>query len=130
MFLIEYLSWRVYRQWARVALAIARLTPHSRTALGFARIDGRTGSISLRFPFNAPGYLIETVHIDGDIAFDVVRCPVANYFREQRAADLCIASWCNLDYALAELTHEMLVRSKTLVNGDDRCDFRVRDLEQ
>jgi L-2-amino-thiazoline-4-carboxylic acid hydrolase len=124
--LIADAAWRVYRQWARIALAIARLMPRSRTALGFARIDRRLGSISLRFPFNAPGYLIETIATDGDVAFDVVRCPIASYFRERQAADLCIASWCNLDYALADLTHQALVRTKTLVNGDDRCDFRLR----
>jgi len=33
--------------------------------------------------------------------------------------------WYNLDYALAELTHEKLLRTKTLVRGDDRCDFRL-----
>jgi hypothetical protein len=126
--LIADAAWRVYRQWARVALALARLTPRSRMALGFARVenDRRPGSISLRFPFNAPGYLIEPVATEGDVAFDVVRCPVASYFRERHAADLCTASWCNLDYALAELTHETLVRTKTLASGDDRCDFRLR----
>ena len=122
--LIADAAWQVYRQWARIALAITRLTPRSRRALGFAKINGRAGSISLRFPFNAPGYLIETVHTDADVAFDVVRCPIADYFRERRAADLCIASWCNLDYALAELTGDKLVRTKTIVGGDDRCDFR------
>jgi hypothetical protein len=125
--LIADAGWRVYRQWARVALAIARLTPWSGTALGFARVDRRLGSISLRFPFNAPGYLIETIATDGDV-FDVVRCPIATYFRERQAADLCVASWCNLDYALAELTNQTLVRTKTLVKGDDRCDFRLRKM--
>ena len=121
--LIADAAWQVYRQWARIALAITRLTPRSRRALGFAKINGRAGSISLRFPFNAPGYLIETVHTDADVAFDVVRCPIADYVRERRAADLCIASWSNHDYALAELTGDKLVRTKTIVGGDDRCDF-------
>ena len=127
--LIADAAWRVYRQWARIALALARLTPCSRLALGFARIenDRRPVSISLRFPFNPPGYLIETIATDGDVAFDVARCPVASYFRERQAADLCTASWCNLDYALAELTHKTLVRTKTLVSGDDRCDFRLHN---
>lgn len=97
------------------------------TSLAFA-VGGRADlqvEVSLRFPFNAPGYLIEAVAADSGIAFDVVRCPIANYFRGQGAVDLCSASWCNLDYALAELTHEKLVRTKTLVSGDDRCDFRL-----
>jgi hypothetical protein len=85
------------------------------------------GRVSLSFPFNAPGYLIEAAPADSGTAFDVVRCPIANYFRGEAAIDLCSASWCNRDYALAELTHEKLVRTKTLVRGDDRCDFRLND---
>jgi hypothetical protein len=95
--------------------------------LGFAEVGGdhRAKSITLRFPFNGPGYLIEPAAGEPGVAFDVVHCPVANYFRSHGAGDLCVASWCDLDYALAELTHETLVRSKTLAQGDDRCDFRV-----
>ena len=81
--------------------------------------------MSLRFPFNAPGYLIEPLAVAHGTAFDVVQCPVASYFREHGAADLCVAAWCNLDYALGEMTHQKLVRTKTLVQGADRCDFRV-----
>jgi ubiquinone biosynthesis protein len=125
-------TWRVYRLWAKIAMAVARLSPHRlspqrATALGFAKVGNERGakSITLRFPFNAPGYLIERAAGDRGLAFDVVRCPVASYFRKHGAADLCVASWCNLDYALAELTKETLVRTKTLAGGDDRCDFRV-----
>jgi ubiquinone biosynthesis protein len=125
--LVADAAWRVYRLWSMVALGLAYLTPGKITSLAFA-VGGRAdlqGEVSLRFPFNAPGYLIEAVAADSGIAFDVVRCPIANYFRGQGAVDLCSASWCNLDYALAELTHEKLVRTKTLVSGDDRCDFRL-----
>ncbi len=125
--IIADVTWRVYRLWAKIALAVARIRPRSRTALGFARVDDERGarSITLGFPFNAPGYLIEPADGDHDVAFNVVQCPVANYFRKHDAGDLCVASWCNLDYALAELTHETLVRAKTLAAGDDRCEFRV-----
>jgi hypothetical protein len=127
--LVADAAWRVYRLWARIAAGMMRLTPRARTTLGFARVekDRHPPSVSLRFPFNAPGYVIETVAAGRDVAFDVVRCPVASYFRAQGAADLCLASWCNLDYALAELSRETLVRTKTLVSGNDRCDFRVRE---
>jgi ubiquinone biosynthesis protein len=120
-------AWRVYRVWAKIALAISCFRPRTRTALGFARVDGGHGakSITLRFPFNAPGYSIEPAVGVSGIAFDVVRCPVASYFRRHGAGDLCVESWCNLDYALAEMTHERLVRTKTLAGGGDRCDFRV-----
>jgi hypothetical protein len=101
------------------------------TPLGFAKVGDKRGakSITLRFPFNAPGYLIKRAAGDRGLVFDVVRCPVASYFRKRDAADLCVASWCNLDYALAELTNETLVRTKTLAGGDDRCDFRITKRE-
>ena len=119
-------AWQVYRLWARIALGITRLSPHTKTVLGFAAVrnSDRERVISLRFPFNAPGYLIEPVAAEQGLAFDVVQCPVASYFRARNAADLCVASWCNLDYPVAEMTHETLVRTRTLVSGNDRCDFR------
>jgi len=119
--------WRVYRLWSSIALGLARVTPGKTTSLAFAVTNHGDphGRVSLSFPFNAPGYLIEAAPAESGTAFDVVRCPIANYFRGEAAIDLCSASWCNLDYALAELTHEKLVRTKTLVRGDDRCDFRL-----
>jgi hypothetical protein len=125
--LVADAAWRVYRLWSTIALGLASLTPGKTTSIAFAvgsRGDHQ-GKVSLRFPFNAPGYLIEPVAAHNGTAFDVVRCPIADYFRGHGAVDLCSASWCNLDYALAELTHDKLVRTKTLVRGDDRCDFRL-----
>lgn len=121
--LIADTAWRVYRLWSMAALGLARLVPGRKTSLAFA--VNRRGSLSLSFPFNAPGYLIEPVSATSGTAFDVVRCPIADYFRSEGAIDLCTASWCNLDYALAELASEKLVRTKTLVRGDGRCDFRL-----
>ncbi len=125
--LVADAAWRVYRLWSKIALGLAYLTPGKTTSLAFAVANhgDRNRGVSLSFPFNAPGYLIETVSAARGTAFDVVRCPIADYFRGQGAVDLCTASWCNLDYALAELSQERLVRTKTLVRGDDRCDFRL-----
>jgi len=125
--LVADATWKVYRLWSIIALGLAHLTPGKTTALAFAvtKHGDQQSDVSLRFPFNAPGYLIEPVAAGSGTAFDVVRCPIADYFRGEGAVDLCTASWCNLDYALAELAHEKLVRTKTLVRGDDRCDFRL-----
>jgi ubiquinone biosynthesis protein len=126
--LVADATWAVYEVWARVASAIAGVTPWKSASAAFAVRDRLRGTLSLRFPFNAPGYLIHPVASDGAAAFDVVRCPVAAYFREHGSADLCLASWCNLDYPLSEMTHQRLVRTRTLVEGADRCDFRVQSL--
>jgi hypothetical protein len=123
--LVADATWSVYETWVRAASAGARLAVGKTAALAFAARDARRGTVSLRFPFNAPGYVVQAVHADEGTAFDVVRCPVATYFRERGAADLCLASWCNLDFPLSEMTRQRLVRTRTLVEGADRCDFRV-----
>jgi L-2-amino-thiazoline-4-carboxylic acid hydrolase len=125
--LVADATWQVYQMWIRLTSAAGRLTPGKSTALAFAvrDKDEPEAKVHLRFPFNAPGYVIETVPVEQGIGFNVVHCPVAKYFRERGAADLCVASWCNLDFALSELTHQKLVRTKTLVQGANHCDFRV-----
>jgi ubiquinone biosynthesis protein len=122
--LVADATWSVYELWARGASALARVTPWKRASLAFAVRD-RRDTVKLRFPFNGPGYGIQPIPLEGGTAFDVIRCPVAAYFREHGAADLCLASWCNLDFPLGEMTRQRLVRTKTLVEGADRCDFRV-----
>jgi ubiquinone biosynthesis protein len=58
----------------------------------------------------------------------MLRCPVADYLGQRDAADLCAGSWCNLDYALAEMWGARLERSSTLVAGAGCCDFRFHSL--
>jgi hypothetical protein len=129
--LVADATWQVYRTWARLAAAAGRFTPGKSTALAFAasKDTARGGAVHLRFPFNAPGYVIKTVPTERGTAFDVVHCPVAVYFRARGAADLCVASWCNLDFALSEMTHQKLVRTQTLVQGADHCDFRILPID-
>jgi hypothetical protein len=53
--------WRVYRLWSAAALGLAHVTPGKTTSLAFAVTNHGDphGRVSLSFPFNAPGYLIE-----------------------------------------------------------------------
>jgi hypothetical protein len=148
--LIGDMTWSVYRQWAVIGRFLARLQPFlsvlawrapnrsqmSRTATvpiekvslltsEHARsADVEDSAMPLRFPFNSPGYIARRVPTDDGIAFDMIRCPVARYFRAYGAGDVCVGSWCNLDYALAEMVGRKMVRTKTLAAGDACCDFR------
>ncbi len=54
----------------------------------------------------------------------MIRCPVAEVFMAHGAVDLCRASWCDLDYALAMMQGRRLRRTRRLVEGADHCDFR------
>ena len=56
----------------------------------------------------------------------MLRCPVADYLTSNGAGDLCVGTWCNLDYPLARMWGGELERHGTLAGGAKRCDFRFR----
>jgi hypothetical protein len=91
-----------------------------------ARLERATRSFRT-FPFSAPAYVMEDVPDDArTVAFDVKRCPVAEYFQREGLAELCAESFCNLDFAVAEKWGAQLERTGTLAGGAERCDFRWR----
>lgn len=87
----------------------------------------RATDLFRRFPFGAPAYEMVDVAGDGDVvAFDVLRCPVAELFLAHGLGELCVESWCNLDFPLAERWGGRLERTTTIAGGAARCDFRWR----
>ena len=79
------------------------------------------------FPFGSPSYeWREAESTDGAVAFDCVKCPVAEFFASRDASELCVSTFCRLDFPLAETWGGQLVRSGTIASGADRCDFRWR----
>jgi L-2-amino-thiazoline-4-carboxylic acid hydrolase len=113
--------WRFYRQWGqgtRVATRLITRDPVRRLRLSV--------NAFLTFPFGRPGYQFDDVAQADGRSLDMQRCPVADYLGSRGAADLCAGSWCNLDYALAEMWGGTLERSGTLVTGASCCDFRFR----
>jgi len=116
------MTWRVYEKLAAVPWAIARAT----RASAFGRLE-RATRLFRAFPFGAPSYDMADVPAEaGVVAFDVRRCPVAEYFRAEGLSELCAEAWCNLDVPLATKWGARLERSTTLAQGADRCDFRWR----
>ncbi len=63
---------------------------------------------------------------DNGIAFDVVCCPVADYFRQQGIPELTRYAACNLDLRMARIWGVKLAREKTIADGDAHCDFRFK----
>ncbi len=120
--LVADATWKVYERWGLLSLALARW--RQPTYAAFARRVRPDGTVALRFPFEAPGYVARHRPDEPGFGFDMTRCAVADYFRSRGATDLCVAAWCNLDYALAEMGGMQLRRTTTLVEGADRCDFR------
>jgi len=117
--LVSDAAWWVYEKWGWLATGLAWVA--RRDPLGRLRF---ATDLFRSFPFNAPGYLMEDISAAHEVAFDVRRCPVAEYFRRHGASVVCVETWCNLDYALAEQWGGRLERAGTLAAGADRCDFR------
>jgi hypothetical protein len=111
--------WRFYRQWGRITKTITSLVSRDPTQRLRLSVNA-----FLTYPFGRPGYRFDDVPEDDGRSLDMVRCPVADYLRQRDAADLCAGSWCNLDFALAEMWGGRLQRSTTLVSGAKCCDFR------
>ena len=84
------------------------------------------------FPFGSPAYLWQDVDTGDDnvIAFDCLRCPVADYFATHNLSELCVRTFCKLDIPLAQQWSSSLVRTGTIATGAPRCDFRWRKLAE
>jgi L-2-amino-thiazoline-4-carboxylic acid hydrolase len=120
--LIHDIAWSVYRQMAEPPLLIASAftrDPRKRLKLATDMFRG--------FPFGSPSYEWRDVEsADGAVAFDCVKCPVAEFFAGRGASELCVATFCRLDFPLAETWGGQLERTGTIASGADRCDFRWR----
>ena len=78
-----------------------------------------------KFPFGPPAYQMEDIGAGPDVvAFDVRRCPVAEYFESEDLTELCVDAWCDLDFRLARAWGATLKRERTVAGGGGVCDFR------
>ena len=118
--LIYDIGWSVYRQMGEPPLLIgAAFTRDPRKRLKLATDMFRN------FPFGSPSYEWRDVaSADGAIAFDCVKCPVAEFFAGQHASELCVQTFCRLDFPLAQTWGGKLERNGTIASGAERCDFR------
>ncbi len=118
--LIHAIGWDIYRRMADPPWELARTI----TADPAKRLRIATDMFR-RFPFGPPGYGWRDVDAGEDVvAFDCTKCPVAEFFAHHDDAELCTATWCALDFPVAEKWGGRLVRPKTIAGGHDHCDFR------
>jgi ubiquinone biosynthesis protein len=121
--LVSNMVWQAYTKMGEVPWIVSgRLGQDSYQRLRFC-VDA-----FLTFPFGSPAYQWENV--DGGervCAFNITRCPVAEYFHAQGLDTLCVQTWCNQDFALArQWGGATLERTGTLAGGASYCDFRWR----
>ena len=122
--LIGDACWKIYQYWGRVGRFIGHTLSRRDSIKDQASRVTKDGSWPISFPFNPPGYRALYVPTKGGLGFNVIRCPVAEYFRAHGASDLAVSTWCMLDYPLAEMVGLKLVRTQTLAAGDQQCNFR------
>ena len=60
---------------------------------------------------------------DTVLKYNVTECLWAKTFREAEAGDIGFALFCYPDFARARVAHRTLTRTKTLMQGDEHCDF-------
>jgi ubiquinone biosynthesis protein len=118
--LIYDIAWSVYRQMGEPPLLIgATFTRDPRKRLKLATDMFRN------FPFGSPSYQWRDVpSSDGAVAFDCLKCPVAEFFASHNASELCVQTFCRLDFPLAQTWGGQLERTGTIASGAKRCDFR------
>ena len=119
--LLGDVTWKLYRRWGTIVAFIAKILTRNP-----AKRMQKAINLFLRFPFTPPGYVFERLPSRDGVYLDMLRCPVADYFKSNNTTDLCIETWCNLDFALAQMWGGKLERQKTLAGGGDRCDFRFK----
>jgi ubiquinone biosynthesis protein len=118
--LIYDIGWRIYVQMGEPPLLLASAftrDPHKRLKLAT--------DLFRAFPFGAPSYEWQDIlSADDTVAFDCTKCPVAEFFGHHQASELCVQTWCRLDFPLAEKWGGQLLRTGTIASGAARCDFR------
>ena len=81
-------TWRIYARWGRLAAAITAPLGGEPSARLRRRVE-----LFLRYPFGRPAYVYEDRDEPRGRAFDMLRCPIAEYMRAHDAADLCVGTW-------------------------------------
>ncbi len=124
--LINQIAWEVYTVMADLPWFVGGTF----TQDSFQRLKLATDAFR-SFPFGSPAYLWQDVDArDGVVGFDCLRCPVAEYFASHTLSELCVQTFCKLDFPLAEQWGAKLERTGTIASGAPRCDFRWHHIPQ
>lgn len=115
---IQQLTWYITSTWAVRAKRVSKylFQDQIKELHFFTRLVMRTF-------FSPPGYKFDIGETDGGFFLDVKRCPVAELMISRGASELCIQSWCGIDFDLVEIIGGKLQRNGTLAMGEKKCDF-------
>ncbi len=117
--LVETIMSDVYQPVPATMFKLSRL----RSAKRETRVKWLLGMITRHF-LPAPPFCYRHFPSETGVAFDVTLCPFANYFKEQGVPELTEPAAGNLDYVMAREWGVELVRTQTIADGAEYCDFR------
>ncbi|MBO6574954.1 MAG: L-2-amino-thiazoline-4-carboxylic acid hydrolase [Rhodothermales bacterium] len=118
--LVQDTHWRLFRPVFVLLNRVSRLRSRRLRTRVQWMLD-----LSFRTVFTAP-FERELLASGEGIAFDVVRCPIAEYFRDHGMPELTRHAACSLDWRMAELWGVLFERTQTIAAGADSCDFRYQ----
>lgn len=64
-----------------------------------------------------------------DLGYDYLECGICKLCRDEGCPELA-RYLCRMDFVLAELMGMELMRTTTIAEGGERCDFRYRRKQQ
>lgn len=118
--IVYKIGWSIYERMSELPLLFAKTLTSNPTKQMRIATD-----LFRHFPFGSPAYGWRDVDAGPKIVgFDCTKCPVAAFFEANGASDLCVQTWCALDFPLAEKWGGHLERAGTIATGSDHCDFR------
>jgi ubiquinone biosynthesis protein len=121
---VERVNWTLARPGAVLAYRVAALAGGDRLARVRRMVDalfaGLFGPPFARVAREAPDV----------VAFDVTRCPLAAYLAARGVPELTSHAACALDHRMAATWGVGLVRTHTIAQGADSCDFRFVVLQR
>jgi hypothetical protein len=116
--LIETINWRVFGPPIEVGFKLSRL----RSANNIVRARWLTDLI-FKLMFTKP--FARAVHpSNSQVAFNVIACPLADYFKSQGVPELTRHAACSLDHQMARQWGLQLQRTQTIAQEHPLCDFR------
>ncbi len=116
--LVETVMSDAYQPVSAALFKLSRL----RSANRETRVKWLLGMIT-RYFFSSP-FVHRHLPSETGVSFDVTLCPLADYFKEQGVPELTPHAACNLDYLAAREFGVELVRTQTIADGSEYCDFR------
>lgn len=116
--MIAEINWEALRPSMQMSFALSGLRSRDRRTRVQWVVD-----LMFAVVFTAPFRRI--IHqAEGEVAFDVTRCPLAEYFALTGTPELTRHAACSLDYQMARQWGVTLTRTRTIAAGDAICDFR------